>query len=377
MIEMFVCGDVVNRQYNGGPVCDDAMSETIAACDYAVCNFEAPVRGFGREQPKDGPHINQQIEIMSVLKSHGFDMMLLANNHIMDFGDEALEATLREGERLDVDMLGAGMTVEKAYLPLIREIQGVRIGMINACEAQFGVLDHNAEPDQAGYAWLNHPAIDRMVIELKRECDFVVVFAHAGLEYYDIPQKEWRLRYQHLCDLGADVIVGAHPHVPQGHENHNGSLIFYSLGNFYFSNRPNPAAKKNYSYAVKLGFEKGAPVRFTPVFHHTENDVVCLSPEDDRTDLARLDALLHEDYQRRYDEMSTAIYQKYIQPNQIRSLMGVPCDGTLKGSIKEVAATLLGKRRHLDKPVLGMHLMKNETYYYAARRATELKAKRS
>lgn len=376
MIEMFVCGDVLHRRYEGGPICDEALAATIAACDYAVCNFEAPIQGDGQPGPRSGPHLHQCADIMALLKSHGFDLLLLANNHIMDYGAKALEATLREADRHGFDTLGAGMAVEAAYRPLVRDIKGVRIGMINACEAQLGVLDHNAEPGQAGYAWLNHPRLDRSVIELKRRCDFVVLFAHAGLEYQDIPQKEWRLRYRHLCDLGADVVAGAHPHVPQGMETYNDSLIFYSLGNFCFVNRTDPSARYNHAYAVRLGFEKGQPVRFTPVFHHTENDVVRLSPETERIDLERLNALLGEGYQRRYDEMSLALFDRYLHRNLNYSLLALPCDGTLKGTLHELAATLLGKRRGVDKRVLAMHLLKNETYHYAARRALELRARK-
>jgi len=69
-------------------------------------------------------------------------------------------------------------------------------------------------------------------IKLKAEVNFVVLIAYAGVEDIYFPIKEWRERYKRLCDIGVDVIIGRHPHVPQGYEKHNDSIILYSLGDF-------------------------------------------------------------------------------------------------------------------------------------------------
>ncbi|WP_106475719.1 CapA family protein [Phytohalomonas tamaricis] len=372
MVEFFVCGDVVNRQYAGDPFCEEGLIEEIASADYAICNFEAPVSDSGSPQPKSGPHIAQPAGMVASLRQQGFDLLLLANNHMMDFGERALSATLNEARRHELDTLGAGSGVDEAYRPLIKTFGDTTIGLVNACEAQFGVLDINASAHQAGYAWINHSLIDKQIVELKKACDFVVVFAHAGLEHYSIPQKEWRMRYKHLCDLGADVIVGCHPHVPQGYERHNDAVIFYSLGNFYFSSMGKATGKKHASYALKLQFEKGRPVSFTPVFHHTQDGQVRLSTPEERIDLDQLNRMLEEGYQARHDAMSLEVYHNYIKGNLTNALLPFPCDGTGKGTLREMIATLLGRRKHLNKRVLQLHLIRNETYYYVMRHALEL-----
>jgi poly-gamma-glutamate capsule biosynthesis protein CapA/YwtB (metallophosphatase superfamily) len=58
------------------------------------------------------------------------------------------------------------------------------------------------------------------------------MITHAGVENIKFPIKEWRDRYKRFCDVGVDVVIGHHPHVPQGYEKQNKSMIFYSLGNF-------------------------------------------------------------------------------------------------------------------------------------------------
>ena len=63
----------------------------------------------------------------------------------------------------------------------------------------------------------------------------MIVIPHAGLECYPIPLNQFRQLYRHWCDLGVDIIVGGHPHISQGIEQYGKSIIFYSLGNFFFT----------------------------------------------------------------------------------------------------------------------------------------------
>jgi hypothetical protein len=269
-----------------------------------------------------------------------------------------------------LDHSGAGPDSRQAYEPFVKEIKGVRVGMINAGEAQFGVLDHFRGEDQAGYAWINHERIDKAVIALRACCDFVLVFSHAGLENYPIPQKEWRHRYRHLCDLGADAVIGTHPHVPQGFEEHNQSLIFYSLGNFYFDSPTSPA-RESRTFSVTLTMEPGRPIGFTTHGHHVEDGVVRPSPQDRQVDLQALCAMLGEGYDRRVDEMSLETFEHKIKKWLI------PYNTTLLTSLRLVLSNFLKRRRGFDREIVQMHLLRNEAYYYAARRVFELRVQGS
>ena len=79
---------------------------------------------------------------------------------MLDYGKTALDATLNKGKVCNLDTLGAGLNMEEAYRPLVRKINGITIGMVNACEAQYGELGIEEKEDIAGYAWINHPKID-------------------------------------------------------------------------------------------------------------------------------------------------------------------------------------------------------------------------
>jgi poly-gamma-glutamate synthesis protein (capsule biosynthesis protein) len=373
MAKVFACGDIVNYQNEDGFVCGYDMQTVINKADYAVCNFEAPVEGYGFPQPKSGACLAQPLNTVSGLKQQGFDLLLLANNHMLDYGKEGLTATLDAANKAGIDTTGAGVDEVAAYKPLVKKFGDIKVGIVNACEAQFGVIDHFEREEKAGYAWINHPKIDITVLALKKECDFILVFAHAGLENYSIPQKEWRVRYKHLCDLGADVVIGAHPHVPQGYENYNNSIIFYSLGNFYFD-YDYARSYENHSFAILLDLHKGEPVMFEPVYHITKNKKVRVAER--AVDLASLCARLDQGYCKEHDEMSLTAYEQGIRRNLLRSSTKLPLDTTLLGAIKVIVATLLGRRKRVNKPLTQLHYMRNETYYYAARHALELKNKK-
>ena len=375
MVSIFICGDVINYEHETGEICSPELAKIVMNSDYSVCNFEAPISSSGTLQPKSGPHHYQRVETIDGLRKQGFDLLLLANNHIMDFGAEGLAATLAYAKKVGIDTLGAGLDANSAYKPLIKEFGDIKIGMINACEAQFGVIDHFERLEKAGYAWINHHKIDKLILELKYNCDFIIVFSHAGLENYSIPQKEWRERYKYFCDLGADVIVGSHPHVPQGYERYAGSLIFYSLGNFYFDSK-NYKYKEDHTFSIILKLEKDQQLDFQAVYHHKQDGKVQLSPPEKQVDLEKLNLLLEgEKYYSEHEKMSLKAYGK-IKQNFIFSLAPIPYDGNIKSSVRRIVLRMLGRSKKIDKDLLQLHLLRNEAYYFAAKNALEVIAKR-
>ena len=373
MVKIFVAGDVVNNHNETGLLCTDTLSSLIQDCDYSVCNFEAPVTGYGKKVRKCGPHLNQRAITVDGLKQQGFDLLLLANNHILDYGPDGLTGTMNLAKENQLDTTGAGANMMEAYSPLIKEINGLQIGIINACEAQFGVINNFEKVNASGYAWINHTLIDKNVLYLRKRCDFVLVFAHAGLENYSIPQIEWRDRYRHLCDLGADIVIGTHPHVPQGYERHNGSLIFYSLGNFYFD-YDYARYSENCSYAIRIKLSKGEVPTFEPIFHYTNNCKVDVSPINKQVNITDLCRQLGDGYENAHDVMSLEAYNM-IKKLLIRSMATIPTDGTITGTLREILATLLSRRKAFDKSIYSLHFMRNEAYYYATRHALELESR--
>ena len=178
--------------------------------------------------------LKQSEQSIEWCKNNRFSLVSLANNHSFDFGQSGLVRTMNVLKEKGVDYVGAGCW-EEAYRIKIIEIKGKKIGFYAATSRDLAALkDRMYDGDKVGCAWINHPDTRRTILKYRRECDFLFILPHAGVEYMDIPLPEWRDVYKELLDLGADGIFASHPHVPQGVEDYEGKPIFYSLGNFFF-----------------------------------------------------------------------------------------------------------------------------------------------
>lgn len=242
-MKLLITGDLVVSQPVTGQVMGDQLLGLIKSHDHAITNFEAPVEiAQYSKHPKKGPTIFQKNGYEHFVEDNGFDVCCLANNHIFDLSKEGLLQTIDELEQKGKKLLGAGATYEIAYAPLILTKDGVKVALINACEAQFGCLQF--DDNKAGYAWCLNPQLLNTIAELKATGHRVIVLPHAGLEGFELPLPEWRQHYKQFIDAGADMVIASHPHIIQGREHYKAGVIYYSLGNFFF-NSPN---KPSYWY---------------------------------------------------------------------------------------------------------------------------------
>lgn len=201
-----------------------------------VVNMEGPVH-IPSKVPieKSGPHLYQDPKVPLFLKKQRFNVISFANNHIMDFGETAMEKTKNEFSSSTV--LGAGEWSEAYQVKKIK-VSSLTIGFLAVTQYEFGVLDDSFYSNKRGTAWMRHPCIDELIINAKKEVDYLIILPHAGLEHFSYPLPELRTLYHHFIRIGADAIVASHPHVPQPWEFVDGKPILYSLGNFCFEALP-------------------------------------------------------------------------------------------------------------------------------------------
>ncbi len=225
-------GDLVVTHPLTEPLFSPSLQQQLTAHDICSCNLEAPIKtASGQAQEKVGPHLWQHAKLPEHLIQASFNLITLANNHIYDFGSTGLQATLEAFA--EVKTVGAGTDFETAYALQTFEFHGVKVGCLAYCEAQFGALvDEQLNP--AGFAWIHHPLVEQHIQQARQAVDVLLIQVHAGAEFMNIPLPEWRQRYRQFIDLGADAVIGHHPHVPQGWEWYQDKPIFYSLGNAYF-----------------------------------------------------------------------------------------------------------------------------------------------
>lgn len=365
-LSLFVCGDYVNSLGNSNWAGIE-LRKLIKDVDFSVVNLEAPVYTDGMIPiSKVGPHLYQSEHAISYLKSVGIDCVTIANNHIYDYGETALLNTLNILKENNIHVIGGGRDFEEAYSPYIYAKDNIVVGMLGACENEFGCLYE--KKDRGGYAWLFSSYLEDAIKLLKFKVDYVVLFAHAGLENIPFPIKEWRDRYKRLCDLGVDIIVGHHPHVPQGWEEYNNCYIFYSLGNFYFDTA-NFASKSDDSYSVVLDFSKD---NFSfEIITHKKRDLTVEIDDDVDFSVDGLNKLLDFDYDKNNSIICHKAYKEYYYSYYQIGVGIAPKNARFYYKFKSLIKKYFIKR-YQDESYQGLMLLHNiriDTHRFVVQRA--------
>lgn len=228
---LFIAGDLIlpEEQTHTSPV-GPKIRRRVEQADLAVVNLEAPVTNEPPPFQKSGPTKHTAPQTPTLLADIGFDGVTLANNHTMDYGVEGLTETITSCSAAGLSVVGAGQSIDDALTPLHERIDGTRIAIVNLCEREFG----GADADREGTAWLCHPAACSHVQAACDTADIVIAIVHGGVEYVPLPPPHLQATFRNLVDRGVDLVVGHHPHVPQGWERYGNGGIVYSLGNFVF-----------------------------------------------------------------------------------------------------------------------------------------------
>jgi len=177
------------------------------------------------------------------LANAGFDIVSLANNHMWDYGKDRLFETMDNLDRTQVKYVGASRTTENLYQPVIMEVKGQKIAWF----AVTAILNGYEKVGAKDYvAWADDERLIEAIKQVKTPptppldkgrmggVDWIIVSMHRGVEYAETPSKP-QMEFAHkVIDAGANIVIGHHPHVPEGIESYNNGIIFYSLGNFAF-----------------------------------------------------------------------------------------------------------------------------------------------
>jgi poly-gamma-glutamate capsule biosynthesis protein CapA/YwtB (metallophosphatase superfamily) len=275
ILRVSVAGDLCMR--NLTDVVDDTYSKEalrlvqpiLARADFRLINLENAVIEEGTPIHKSGPPLKMHPKNLVFLKAGRFDCAILANNHVGDYGEEGVYSTLRSLDEAKIKYVGAGKNIDESYKPLFLEANGCKLGIVALCENEFGI----AELDKAGTAGFDIFRVNKAIKEAKEKADFVLTIMHGGNEYNPVPSPRVVSRYRTFADLGADAVIGMHPHCIQGYEIYNNVPIVYSTGNFLFSKSSSKDLQDPwyYGYLPYLTFKKGKsasleiyPYRFNP-----------------------------------------------------------------------------------------------------------------
>jgi hypothetical protein len=217
----------------------------------AVANLETVLSRQGKALDK--PYVIRAHPLMGrMLAAGGLDLVSLANNHALDYGDEGLDETLSTLQGLRIPVVGAGAFYDEAHQPVVLTANGVRVAFLAYAAARWnGSAD---VPSTERVAWAVPGEVQAGVRAVRGKADLVVVLLHAGTEYASEPSADQVAVARAAIDAGADLVVGHHPHVTQTVERYGRGLIVYSLGNAIFD-IPRPAAMRGELLRVHAGAE--------------------------------------------------------------------------------------------------------------------------
>jgi len=225
------------------------LKQDIAESDVSFLNLETPLCIKGKSLEKTGSNLKAHPDCIDALKDAGFDIVGLANNHIMDFGSDGLEETIRSCKNAGLTVCGAGENLTQAQQVKIVERCGLKIAYIAVAEHEFSI----AGPERAGAAPLDLMDNLLQIESVRNQVDLVFVSIHGGNEYFPLPRPGLRKLCRFYTTHGADAVICHHAHVPGAYEIYNNKPIVYSLGNLIFD-RQNPPKEWDRGYAVRLDF---------------------------------------------------------------------------------------------------------------------------
>jgi poly-gamma-glutamate synthesis protein (capsule biosynthesis protein) len=292
----------------------------VRIADIAITNLEAPLLKNGKAIKKTGPAIKASPETIYALKYAGFNLLTLANNHIMDYGELGLRSTLDLCQANGISTVGAGINYEKASETFYIEIKGIKISILNFAENEWSTTNGSSP----GAHPLNPLANFYKIREAKEKSDFVIVIIHGGHELYTLPSPRMKLTYRFFADAGADAIFGHHPHCFSGYELYKNSLIFYSLGNFLFEPF-SPVPKCWYhGLAIMLKISKVSNVNFDLIpysqsypstgIHLIHDKINFLKELEKINSTINDDFLLQREFEFFVENKLSKLYKNYLEP---------------------------------------------------------------
>lgn len=235
------------------------IKRLLDSANFTIFNLEVPLTDFSTPIKKCGPNLIAPTKTIAGLKAINPYFFTLANNHILDQGEQGLNSTMSLLDKYGIDYAGAGKDVEEAAKPYVLEQDGKKIGIYCCAEHEFTIATE-ITPGANPFDPLN--SLDH-IMELKKQCDYVIVLYHGGKEHYRYPSPYLQKVCRKIVDKGADIVVCQHSHCIGCEEKWHEGTIVYGQGNFLFDDCDNEFWNTSLLLEVKLSNE--LEVNYIPI----------------------------------------------------------------------------------------------------------------
>ena len=238
--------------------------------DLLIGNLEGPVT-YHKTVIEKAYNFKFRSRVVGELKKTGFDYLSAVNNHCFDYEEKGFLDTLYYLDKYSIATSGSGKTLDEALKPARFTLKDSNFSITALAdypaekEKFEGRKETEAGTDKPGILWPSDAVFDT-VKKISSEDGINIVSVHGGYEWQNQPAARQKRLFRKLADLGADLVIGSHPHVLQPVEVHNGSLIVYSLGNFIFPGMDETEFGEE-SMILSIGFYRGKPlyINYIPV----------------------------------------------------------------------------------------------------------------
>jgi poly-gamma-glutamate synthesis protein (capsule biosynthesis protein) len=205
---------------------------TLSDADLTMVNMETAVTSRGTAQPKEF-HFRTTPVAFDAIKAAGIDVVTLANNHVLDYGQVGLADTLAAVKAANFPYVGIGNNATEAWTPYIANVKGKKIAIVGVSQVDELQSTWVATDTRPGEAHAIDPTRTLNAIKAaKRQADLVLVFMHWGTEGNGCPNALQKALAPKMAAAGADIIIGAHAHTLQGSGWLGRTFVAYGMANF-------------------------------------------------------------------------------------------------------------------------------------------------
>jgi poly-gamma-glutamate capsule biosynthesis protein CapA/YwtB (metallophosphatase superfamily) len=264
---------IQNRSVRPEALWGDVLPIMLSA-DCRLANLECVISDRGEEwhPTTKAFHFRARPRTIEFLQVAKIDGVTLANNHVLDYGPEALLDCFALLDQAGIKRAGAGATMEEAGVPLVLDLPEGRVAVVALTDNE---PDWEATGTKAGVNYVEYGdhglkepyrlRVTQALLLARRLADLVIVSAHVGPNW-GAPSKEIQALAHELIDMGAELYWGHSNHTPQGIELYKGKAILYSTGDFVDDYMVDKDERNDLSFLFMLESERGhiASIRIHP-----------------------------------------------------------------------------------------------------------------
>lgn len=258
-------GTMQHLKANGlGAVISSDVRTVMDSSDIMMINNECTFSTRGEPIAGKAYTFRSDPANVSILQELGVDIAGIANNHVCDFGFEALSDTIATLDEAGIPNVGAGNNIDEAKRPWYFVANGKKIAFVAATQIErtYNYTKEATETTPGVLKTLNPDKYLEVIAAAKAHSDYVIAFVHWGTEgtnYYEADQVALAEKF---VAAGADAIIGGHTHCLQGITYIEDVPVIYSLGNFWFGSTPTDGVNKKDTGIAQVIIEQQGSIRF-------------------------------------------------------------------------------------------------------------------